>query len=209
MNRVYSQVFKGPLSPFYPDEKNEFQSGSNSQTYPTLDGTKVIKIIDFEKSDFNSDKLYGFIVMGRISDPRFAETITEKKEVVQAYERLCDAGIYHGDQNKGNVLLDGNNKVYIIDLDGSFHTKNVVGCKCASQKKITGRYRRRKDCKAPLKALRKQERDRPMLSFRENVLNEATMQRDAASLGFFSTCIRCWVYRGRESSLYSSFQEFH
>ena len=67
------------------------------------------------------------------------QTVTAQKKLIEQMALLIDNNIYHTDLHPGNVLVDSNNHIFIIDFDKAhFYMK----CKTNLQKKYIQRWNR-------------------------------------------------------------------
>jgi hypothetical protein len=107
---LYDKIFQD----IKPDIDRQYLEGANSQTYPSVDGSYVIKLIDNQKLDFEYDDMYGIIVMDRVESTDRKPT---DRELSQIMNKLLEINVEHGDIQSQNILWDANLKRFqLIDF---------------------------------------------------------------------------------------------
>jgi len=76
---------------------------------------RVIKKGFFYRADLLMEKLSGEDLIHRLRKESLAETVWEN--IGQTIAGFHNHGIYHADLNAHNILVDGNDKVWLIDFD--------------------------------------------------------------------------------------------
>ena len=66
---------------------------------------------------------YEGVCLGLKSLEYYNIELMDQKQLIDQIERICKkpirAGVVHGDFHQGNIMFDGNNKIYLIDFDYS------------------------------------------------------------------------------------------